>query len=253
MERFAGQVALVTGAASGIGAASAARLAAEGASVVLADIDEDRARQVADTITTAGGTAVAVHCDVGSLASWRELADRVSSLHGRVDVVHNNAFALDKMAADVLPEASWDRQLSVSLSSVYYSARTLLSLMTGPAPAMVNTSSVHALIGLPGHPAYAAAKGAIVALTRQLAVEYGPRIRVNAVAPGPILTPVWRDVPEAQRMAVSRATVAGRMGHPEEVAAAVAFLASADAAYITGTTLLVDGGYLATRSEGEPG
>jgi NAD(P)-dependent dehydrogenase (short-subunit alcohol dehydrogenase family) len=248
--RFADQVAVVTGAAAGIGAASAARLAAEGAITVLADIDRNGAAQQAARIVAAGGVAVAEHCDVGRLASWQELAGRVAAQFGRVDVIHNNAYTVERLAADALPESSWDRQIAVNLSSIYYCVQALLGLMTGPAPAIVNTASVHAMVGMPHYPAYAAAKGGIIALTRQLAVEYGPRIRVNGVAPGPILTQTWRDVPAAEIAAVARNTVAKRMGRPEDVAAAVAFLASADAAYITGTTLLVDGGYLATRTEG---
>lgn len=170
----------------------------------------------------------------------------MSKRFGRVDVVHNNAYTIERLPASELTEASWDRQIAVDLSSVYHSVWALIGLMTGRAPAIVNTSSVHAVIGLPSHPAYAAAKGGIVALTRQLAVEYGPRIRVNAVLPGPIRTAAWDGVSETD-MAAAADTVAGRLGQPEEVAAAVCFLASPDAAYVTGTSLLVDGGYVATR------
>ena len=251
MKRLEGQVAVVTGAASGIGAATAVRLASEGAAVVLADIDEAGMAATAATIARAGQLAETLRCDVGDPGSWQRLASHLETTHGRVDVLHNNAFALEKGAAHDLPDGSWDRQIAVSLSSVFYSIRSLHRLLSGPSPAVVNTASVHAMVGLPQHPAYAAAKGAIVALTRQLAAEYGPRIRVNAVAPGPILTPVWRDATAEQMQAVSRCTIARRMGRPEEVAAAVAFLASSDASYITGTTLVVDGGYLATRAEGD--
>jgi NAD(P)-dependent dehydrogenase (short-subunit alcohol dehydrogenase family) len=215
VRRFADQVAVVTGAAAGIGAASAARLAAEGAITVLADIDQDGAAQQAARIVAAGGVAVAEHCDVGRLASWQELARRVAARFGRVDVIHNNAFTVERLAADALSESSWDRQIAVNLSSIYYCVQVLLALMTGPAPAIVNTASVHAMIGVPHYPAYAAAKGGIVALTRQLAVEYGPRIRVNSVAPGPIHTQTWRNVPEHRGQAHGAARgCRGRRGVP---------------------------------------
>lgn len=249
MSRFAGKVAIVTGAASGIGAASAMRLASEGASVVLADINHDAARLVAQKIADDGGTACAVRCDVGISADWSHLADVTEQRYGpRVDIVHNNAFTLTRSPADEMPDESWDRQISVDLSSVYRSVKTFAYRLREARGAIVNTSSVHALLGFPGHPAYAAAKGGIVALTRQLAVEYGPEIRVNAVLPGPIRTPVWDDVPAAEMERLADEVPARRMGSPEEVAAAVAFLASDDASYITGAELVIDGGYTVKKS-----
>jgi NAD(P)-dependent dehydrogenase (short-subunit alcohol dehydrogenase family) len=243
MNRFTGRVALVTGAGSGIGAATARRFAQEGASVILADIDAAAVERVASELREGGHRASAIRCDVASVEDWRAVATAVRERHGRLDVLHNNAFALDAAPAHLLDHRSWERQLAVDLTSVYLSARTFLADLQAVRGNIVSTSSVQALMGFRSHPAYAAAKGGIIGLTHQLAVEYGPEVRVNAVLPGPILTRAWESASAADVERAAAGTAAGRLGRPEEVAAAVAFLASDDASYITGTTLLVDGGY----------
>lgn len=237
-DRFSEMVALVTGGGSGIGAATAERLAREGATVVIADVQNGPGIEVANMV---GGAFV--HCDVSSSSDWASLRDEVVEGWGRLDVFHSNA-AFDLPApAHELAEASWEHVLAVGLKATFLGMQALVDLLKASRGAVVVTSSVHALAGLPGHPAYAAAKGGLCALTRQLAVEYGPSVRVNAVLPGPILTPMWDRVTAEERELSARATVAGRLGTPEEVAAAVAFLASADASYVTGATLVVDGGW----------
>ncbi len=242
MSRFDGRVVVVTGAASGIGAATAQRFAEEGASVILADINETEVNRVADEIREFTSDVVAVRCDVGSSADWRWLADVVEERGWRVNVVHNNAFTVAYSPAHLLAESLWDRQIAVDLSSVYHSVRTFMPQLKETRGSIVNTSSVHARLGFPQHPAYAAAKGGIVALTQQLAVEYGPEVRVNCVLPGPILTGAWRGLTGQDMERAAAGTALQRMGRPEEVAAVVAFLASDDASYITGASLLVDGG-----------
>lgn len=241
--RFEGRVALVTGAAGGIGAATARRLAAEGAAVIAVDIADEAGEALARSITREGGRAEYRHGDVTSAAMWGELADHVRDRHGRLDVLHSNAYAVVVKPAHELAEEEWDGQLAVTLKASWLAVRALVGDLAASGGSLVLTSSVHALVGLPGHPAYAAAKGALCALGRQLAVEYGPRVRVNTVLPGPILTPAWDRVDAAARADSIAGTVAERFGTPEEVAAAVAFLASADASYITGATLVVDGGW----------
>ncbi|WP_436495007.1 SDR family NAD(P)-dependent oxidoreductase [Actinokineospora sp. HUAS TT18] len=240
MSRLADKVAVVTGAASGIGAATAHRLAAEGAAVVVADITADAGEEVAAKIRAAGHRARFVHCDVSIEDSWLALRDQV----GAVDVLCSNASMQAVVPAHELPRAAWDRDIAVNLTPLFLGARTFIDGLRARRGNIVAMSSVHAQFGLPGFPSYAAAKGGLCALVRQLAVEYGADgVRVNAVLPGPILTPVWDGVDEAGRRQSAEATALGRMGSPEEVAAAVAFLASADAAYLTGTNLVVDGGW----------
>ncbi|MBT2469164.1 SDR family oxidoreductase [Streptomyces sp. ISL-66] len=243
MNRFSGQTAVVTGAASGIGAASAVRLAAEGAAVVVSDIADGPGEAVAAAIRGDGGQAVYVRCDVSSEADWTALREQVHAHFGPVSILHSNAFIHTPAAAHELSVATWDREMAVNLRALYLATRTFLDDLRTERGSLVATSSVHADFGLPGYPAYAAAKGGMCALVRQFAVEYGPEVRFNSVLPGPILTDVWNDVDEEGRRLSAAATALGRLGRPEEVASAVAFLASADAAYITGTNLVVDGGW----------
>lgn len=224
--RFAGKVAVVTGGARGIGAAIVRRLSGEGAEVVVADIADG-----------------AIRCDVSSEEDWAALHAAVLDRYGRLDVLVSNAFTLRKGPADQVGLADWNAQLAVNLTGCYLGVRTCLGELRKARGSVVAVSSVHANFGIPGHPSYAAAKGGLLSLTRQLAVEYGPAVRVNAVVPGPILTAAWDGVDEGGRERSARATVAGRLGTPEEVAAAVAFLASDEASYITGASLTVDGGW----------
>jgi len=245
--RFTDSVVLVTGGGSGIGAATSRRFAAEGATVVVADISAAAAAAVAAEIEEGGGIASPVRCDVSSTADWVGMAEHVHSRYGRLDVVHNNAAIATIKPAHELVEAEWEREIGVNLTSVYLSVRAFLPALRGSRGCIVNTSSVHAMLGFLGRPAYAASKGGMVSLTRQLAVEYGPEVRVNAVLPGPILTPPWKTESDEYIDLTIRSTPAGRMGTPEEVAAAVCFLASSDASYISGAALLVDGGFTAQK------
>lgn len=243
--RFGGRVAVVTGAASGIGAACARRLAGEGAAVVLTDVDAG-VDQVAAGIRAAGGRADALLADASDERRWAEVVAHAGR-YGPVDVLVSNAFTVDVAPAGELSLASWDRQLAVNLGAAFLGFRACLPGLRASAAAgggaVVLVSSVHAAVGVPGHPAYAAAKGGLTALARQLAVDYGPAVRVNSVLPGPVLSRAWDRVPEAERLKSVAATVVRRFGDPAEVAAGIAFLASGEASFITGASLVVDGGW----------
>lgn len=245
--RFADKVAVVTGAASGIGAATAERLAAEGAAVVLADIAQDLGESVAASIRAGGGRARFVRTDVSDEADWRRT---VAAAHtfGPVGVLVSNAYTVDVTPAHEMTVDSWERQLSVNLTGAFLGFRAVLPDLRSQRGAVVLTSSVHAHKGIPGHPAYAASKGALLSLCGQLAVEYGPEVRVNAVLPGPILTAAWDRVAEEDRRKSVAETAAGRFGTPAEAAAAIAFLAADEASYITGSSLLVDGGWSVVKA-----
>lgn len=245
--RFAGLTAVVTGGASGIGAATAERLAREGAAVVVADVADERGQAVVDGIAKDGGRARYVHADVADEDDWARI---ITAAHGfgPVDVLVSNAYTVDVRPAHDLPLASWQRQLAVNLTGGFLGVKAALPDLRARHGSVVLTSSVHAHAGLPGHPAYAAAKGGLLSLCGQLAVEYGPEVRVNAVLPGPILTGAWDRVPAEERERSVAGTAARRFGTPEEVAAAIAFLGAAEASYITGAGLVVDGGWSVVKA-----
>ena len=244
--RVAGKAAIVTGGASGIGRATARILAREGASVCIADVDADGGRQVADEIAATGGEAIFVRTDVGVRTDVIAMFERIEEAFGRVDIVHNNAIRVRDGAATELDERDWDATLNIGLKAIFLAAKYGIPIMrkTGGGT-IINTGSVHSLVSLPTCTAYDAAKAGVLGLTRTLAIDYGPDIRVCAVLPGAILTPLWDGAPEENRRRYAQMVPAKRLGTGEDVANAVLFLASDEASFITGTALTVDGGMLA--------
>jgi NAD(P)-dependent dehydrogenase (short-subunit alcohol dehydrogenase family) len=252
-------VAVVTGGAAGIGRAVARRLAADGAAVMIGDVDAAAAAGVADEIVAAGGRAGALAADVSVAADVEALVAAAVERFGRLDVMVNNAGVAVPGSVTGISEDDWDRVLAVNLKSVWLGMRFAVPpLRASGGGAIVNMSSVQALLGFPGWAAYAATKGAIISLTRQASVEYAADgIRVNCIAPGTIMTPmnerIFRTAPDRQALIDSWNSMhpLGRFGQPEEVAAAVAYLASADASFITGVCLRVDGGLAVQGPTGE--
>jgi len=252
---LAGKVAIVTGAAQGIGRACAERLAKEGAKVLLTDINADNGQRIAREIAAAGGTAQFAPCDVAKEADVNAAIAAALAAHGRIDVVVNNAGILDDAPFLDLPVAEFDRILGVNLRGAFLmgqaAARQMVKQGTpagaSQAGAIVNMSSINERFALPDHVAYSISKGGISQLTKAMAIALAPHgIRVNAVGPGTIETPLLDGVikDKAFREKVLSRTPIGRFGQPSEVAAIVAWLASEEASYVTGTTIFADGGRL---------
>jgi NAD(P)-dependent dehydrogenase (short-subunit alcohol dehydrogenase family) len=252
---LAGKVVLVTGAASGIGEATARRFAAEGARVVLVDIDERGAETVADAIRAAGGQASAFRADVARPADAEAMVAHAVTAFGGLDVLDNNATSGTMGRVADMDVADWERVVAVNLTAPFLAAKHAIPVMLARGGGViVNISSAAGVQAEEGLAAYASAKAGLLALTRNIAAEYGRHgIRCNAICPGAVLTPPTRAFIAAVdgiRARMERANPLRRLAAPEELAAVVVFLASEEASFVNGATIMVDGGATAVNQVG---
>lgn len=252
MSKLTGKVAIVTGAVSGIGEATALLFGREGADLVLADWDGKRGENVAQAVRNGGAEAAFVKTDASKVEDVQAMVRAAVDGYGRLDVIFNNAGIegeMNKPTADCALE-NWDRVIGINLSGVFYGMKFAIPemLKTGGG-SIINTASVAGLVGFAGIPAYCAAKGGVVQLSKCAAIEYAAQnIRVNVICPGVIWTPMVERATggtEEARKAFTALEPVGRMGTAEEVAQVALFLASDDSSFCTGAPFIVDGGFVA--------
>jgi NAD(P)-dependent dehydrogenase (short-subunit alcohol dehydrogenase family) len=248
---FSGKVALVTGAASGIGQASALAFAENGAQVVVADVNSDGGLQTAHLIEAKGGHALFVPCDVSQSRDVENLISKTIAAFGRLDYAFNNAGIEGEQApTSDCTEKNWDRVIDINLKGVWLCMKyEIPQILKSGGGSIINCSSVAGLVGFSGIPAYTASKHGIIGLTQSAALEYAKSpLRINAICPGVIQTPMIDRFTHGEakiQQTLSNGEPVGRLGRPEEVAAAALWLASEAASFVTGQALAVDGGWVA--------
>ncbi|MDH5361913.1 MAG: glucose 1-dehydrogenase [Aigarchaeota archaeon] len=248
--KLSGKVALVTGGATGIGRATSLLLAAEGAKVVVADIDQRGGEQTVRTIRRRKGAGAFIRADVSKASHAEKMVRFAVSSYGRLDILFNNAgIAGPNAPIHKLSEEDWDRVMNVNLKGVFLGSRYVVPQMIRQGGGVViNTASELGLVGSPGHPAYSASKGGVIALTKAMAVGLAKHnIRVNCVCPGATDTALLKDFVKKRKKKKELQKIASdipmkRLGRPEDIAKAVLYLACDDSSYVTGTYILVDGG-----------
>ena len=250
--RLTGKTAIVTGGASGFGAGIVRKFVAEGARVMIADLNTDLAQETAEQV---GGNVGVIHCNVADDASVRAMVEAVQTAFGRIDILINNAGIMQEAYAEDMTLDDWMRTINVNLTAPFLLIKSALSHLRKTKGAIVNTGSIEGLGSNPMHAAYGASKAGLHGLTKAIAVDHGKDgIRCNAVAPGWIDTDLNEDYidnmpdPDAFRRDITKIHPVGSTGKPQDVAALIAFLASDDAAFITGEIYRVDGGRMSKLS-----
>lgn len=246
--RLHGKVALITGAARGQGAAEARLFAAEGASVVITDVRDDALVSLEKELLNGGASVSAIRLDVTDEADWDHAVQHATAVFGELDVLVNNAGILDMAGVEQTSLAVWNRIVAVNQTGVWLGMKTTIpSMRRAGGGSIVNVSSIYGLIGSGAAAAYQATKGAVRLLTKTAAVQYASEgIRVNSIHPGVIDTGmVDEEIPAEGLPALTAATPLGRMGRPEEIAYGALFLASDESSFMTGSELVIDGGYTA--------
>jgi NAD(P)-dependent dehydrogenase (short-subunit alcohol dehydrogenase family) len=240
---LSGKVALVTGAASGIGRATVRLFAHEGAKIVAVDINESSGLEVVESICKDSGDAIFVKANLAHKAEIESAVRKSIDHYGRVDILHSNAASYALGSATEISESDWDRTLDICLKATWRLAREVVpGMLSIGGGTIVITGSVHGIRGYSGHAAYQAAKGGLVALTRSLAADFAPMIRVNTILPGAVVTGLWDGISADEREKIALMCPLQRNGQPEDIAQAAVFLASGMSSYMTGTCLVVDGG-----------
>jgi NAD(P)-dependent dehydrogenase (short-subunit alcohol dehydrogenase family) len=250
--RLKDRVAIITGAGKGIGQGIAKVFVQEGAKVVIVDWDEEAGKRTAEELCQAGGDAFFVKCDVSKEDQVKAMVQAALEKYGRIDILVNNAgVGVYKSVLEATSE-DWDLCLGVNLKGVFLCSKYVIPHMQAIGKGVIiNISSVHSAATVAGVAPYAASKGGVTALTRNMAIDYGPTIRVVAISPGWVLTPLIQSIfdkypdPAEQRRIVEQRQVMKRIGRPEDIGYAAAFLASDEASFITGTEIFVDGGLTA--------
>ncbi|WP_339246802.1 glucose 1-dehydrogenase [Paenibacillus sp. FSL F4-0243] len=248
--RLKDKIVIITGAGSGIGKSTAALFASEGATVIIADVQEDSGKAAVTEIEATVGNAMFIPCDVTDASSTTAMADQVFNTFGRIDVLFNNAGISGVGTVHEVSEEVWERVMRVNVTGVFLTCKAVLPyMMKTKKGSIINMSSGIAEIGVAERASYSASKGAVLSLTKAMQVDYAPYgIRVNALLPGTIMTPFVEGYlktsldPEASVAAIKRRQLSGELGKPEDVARAALFLASDESGFVMGSPLYVDGG-----------
>jgi NAD(P)-dependent dehydrogenase (short-subunit alcohol dehydrogenase family) len=245
--RLDGKVALISGAARGMGECEARLFAREGAKVILGDVLDELGHKAARDIAQQGGAATFVHLDVTSESDWRGAVETAEQTYGKLTILVNNAGIVRMAPLDETSLDAWNEVINVNQTGVFLGMKQAIPAMRrASGGSIINISSVAGLVGLPNIPAYQASKGAVRLLTKNAAVQYAKdNIRVNSIHPGRIETPMTANLTPERRAMVLDLTPLGRDGKPEEVAYGVLYLASDESSYVTGAELVIDGGFTA--------